>query len=98
LVFDVDSLEHRVVEASAHRRPRLQVRRVAVPGEPDRCTEDVLPAVQVALHSREFRVGGLLGNADPVLLDLQELKRDPINVDFYRTICGLDGTSGFGEE
>src|SRR5207344_2586459 len=49
-ILDVDGLEHSVVEATAHRRPRLPVRRVAVAGESDGGAEDVLPAVEVALR------------------------------------------------
>jgi hypothetical protein len=45
----VDGLEHGVVEVTAHRRPRLCVGGVAVACESDGGSENVLPAVEIAL-------------------------------------------------
>jgi hypothetical protein len=72
-VFDVYGLEDGIVEATAHGRTCLRVCGMAVPGEPDRGTEHVLPALQVALGALEFPLGRLLDRADPVLFVLQQL-------------------------
>ena len=93
-ILDVDGLEHSVVEATAHRRPRLPVRRVAVAGESDGGAEDVLPAVEVALRRLQLASGRLLGNADAILLRFQEIERDRIRVEGLQELASLFGELG----
>lgn len=77
-VLDVDGLEHRLVEATAHGRSSLQVRRLAVAGELDRGSEDVLPTVEVRLCDVELLLRRPLLRGDAILLILQELKWDGV--------------------
>jgi len=52
-VFDVDGLEHRLVEATAHGGSRLPIRRVTVAGELDRGPQDILRAPKIGLRDAE---------------------------------------------
>ncbi|HKI29982.1 MAG TPA: hypothetical protein VKB32_11230 [Actinomycetota bacterium] len=67
---------------------------MAVTGEPDRCTEGVLPAVKVALHSLQLGLGGLLCHADAVLLGLEQIERDRVRVEGLQQLASLFGDPG----
>jgi hypothetical protein len=75
------ALEDGDIEASPNRGSRLQIRGVAVTGEPDGGPEHVLPALEVALRRLEHCLVCLLPRADTLLLRLQQIERDRVRVE-----------------
>lgn len=67
---------------------------MAVAGEPDRGSEDVLPAFEVALCHLELGPCGLLSSPDPILLGLQELERNRVRVEGLQELAPLLGEPG----
>ncbi|HZD80335.1 MAG TPA: hypothetical protein VE646_09895 [Actinomycetota bacterium] len=67
---------------------------MAVAGELDRRPKHVLPAFQVALGGLELALCRLLGDADPVLLILQEIERDGVRVERLQQLAPFLGEPG----
>jgi hypothetical protein len=70
-VLHVNGFQHRLIEATAHGRSSPKVRRVAVAGQLDRRSEEVLPTIEVSLCDVEFLLRRPLLRGDAILLRLQ---------------------------